>query len=150
MEHVGYELNDNTIVIYGSNDYKDILTSINFLPKQGFHRGCLKAANYIYRKIKPELEIAETIRLLGHSFGGSVAQVLAYKLQKEGYTVECRVHGAYPVTTKYIHIKGYSMISGNDPVPSLFPFYKHVSNKIYIGSDRKWYKICFKDHMRYE
>lgn len=144
-KHLQYNLSDNRVVIDGTNSVADFLISADCLPnKHGVHNGCYKAALWLYSQLE---EIPHYIE--GHSMGGGIAQALAVILIQKGYDVELRIAGSYPACTKRYMVKGFSMVYGNDPVPRLFPWFQYPCTVEYIGPARKWWKVNFRDHVRY-
>ena len=145
MDYIQYILKDNDINIYGTNQFIDLFVSLNCLPKKGWHRGvykeAMKLSNIPFDKNK-------IVYLSGHSMGGAIAQCLAYILLEKGFNVKVNVCGSYPITLHKINIDGQSRIYGNDPIPALFPWFRHVCKKKYEGPKR-WFPFVFKDHMEY-
>jgi len=148
----------NSISIPGTNEASDFLTSFQCWKKKGFHAGCYKWVEKYVKDLYPYLDENIPVRITGHSLGGAIAQVLAVKLTEKGYFVELDIDGAFPAVPKkrdYI-LKGKVDIYGNDPVPSLFPWFGYPVKKNYCGPDRKWWKIPWQwvnlsvsDHMEY-
>ena len=146
-EKISYQQAGNNITIDGTNQFFDFLVSAQCWPKYGYHAGCLREALKIIEKVDfPE----GIITIEGHSMGGAIAQVIGVLLAESGRDVEISVVGAYPVVLDDTHVKpGTAKIYGNDPAPSLFPWFKFAVEKRYIGPPRKWWKINFMDHVRY-
>lgn len=159
MKHIQYKpIAQNHIDIYGSNQFRDLLTSLNCLPKDNLHRGCRNAALYLINKVK--LIKHKPVILSGHSLGGSIAEAMGDILTDRGCSVMVYPNGAFPVRyKKRKKLAGAVRIIDNDNVPYFFPWYSH-SVPIHYEGERKWYKIIGQffvwifnpkksDHMKY-
>ena len=143
---IQYKTIGNTLKIEGTNQFKDFLISAQCWPKKRYHSGCYKVAKWLLSKVS--LDKSSPVIIEGHSMGGSIAEVLAGLLADEGYAVIAISKGSYPVCLFNRTLSGDAIIYGNDPVPALFPWFRHIVRKRYIGPKR-WLPVICSDHVRY-
>ena len=139
---------DNHISIPGTDELKDFKISCQCWPISGYHAGCYKWVMANIQKIRDNIDETKAVYISGHSLGGSIAQVLGCLLQDAGMDVELSIQGAFPAVI-YQQLKGIAEVYGNDPIPGLFPWFRFPVQIVYTGSDRKWWKINFSDHVGY-
>eukprot|EP00397_Hematodinium_sp_SG-2012_P021864 GEMP01022619.1.p1 GENE.GEMP01022619.1~~GEMP01022619.1.p1 ORF type:complete len:355 (+),score=71.82 GEMP01022619.1:173-1237(+) len=88
-----------------------------------FHRGFLEKANTILTDLEPLLDERSTTYVAGHSLGGSVAAIIAWKLHARGFAIgEVMSFGAPKFTTVTdAPFKLVSITHERDPIPTLPP-----------------------------
>lgn len=154
MKLLQYKIKDNHVSYPGTNQFWDLLVILNLLPKGGVHRGVKRHVDKYYWDIISELDFRKPISVSGHSLGGGAAQYLAKRLSKDfNIQVKCHVIGSIKIWTDPDEFENECefVVYGNDPVPFWFPWYKTGRNTkiVHEGPKRKWWRINFKDHVRY-
>lgn len=147
----------NSINYIGSNQVIDILLDSLAVPFFGLHFGVLLALIVPVIKSFKTLDKSETVFLSGHSFGGAAAQIHGFILLIFGYKVVIVADGSFRCVSWWAVLVFRKLggiceiyISGNDPVPWLFPWLFHLGKIIFIGDDFEFVKINFKDHIKYK
>lgn len=85
--------NYQIICFRGTSSVTDILTDLKFNKKQAFggngkvHAGFQNALNEVWDKLETSIDKNKKVIVTGHSLGGGLAQLLAYRLTLKNYTV---------------------------------------------------------------
>ena len=151
MTLIQFTAKNNIIDISPTNQFWDVFISMACWPYKGYHAGAYWGAWKIQGNWVLLLDRSKPVTVKGHSMGGAIAQRVGVYLKEQGYDVTAEIIGAYPAVTKkhQNELKGTCTMYGNDVVSKLFPWFKFVAEYKHIGPDRKWWKISFKDHVRY-
>ena len=158
---------DINIQLWGANSLRDCLQVANFFSHKTFDgvritKGSWEAIESVWLKIWHEVsQYPKTalISVYGYSWGGGLAQVIAFRLATSGYNnVHLRVIGSVRVGNRafaeYISTfcKSASWIEyGNDPIPLIWPWLKRVGNVTYLKKRSfPWINLnLWKDHYAY-
>lgn len=155
----GYILLQDGIVyifIAGTDDVKDIITDMRVAPSRfngeaddvKVHVGFEQA----YRDIKDTLEKytidEQKVIIAGHSMGGAIATLAAYKISKYVPDVTCVTFGcprvgnrAFVKSFNNLITDSYRFVYRNDivtEVPKLFWWYRHVDT-LYQSKRKRWF-----------
>ena len=121
------------IAVRGTSNIENALVDVAFvlLPdaRAGIkiHQGFSVSADYIFDKIKPELNKDYRINTTGHSLGGAAALVLAMYLDASGYEVGEVITFGQPKVTNiqgsraYAHLNVTRVVTPKDMVPLVPP-----------------------------
>ena len=145
--YVGVKNQDLYVVIRGSYSIFDWITdaqvSVNSISTYSYHRGFMCAADYVWNQISNIIDDyvkkGYSIIFTGHSYGGSVAQILhhfAYKKYlmqiNDLYDISSYVFGAAASMgarpAKHIKNNCFSFVYCNDIVPRLLKFVDDFRN----------------------
>lgn len=157
-----YIQEDNSFNIYGTNEFADLKYSILCWPNEdGVHFGISLGVKKLLKEIKLKADPERPIFLKGHSMGASLILHLGKELESRGYTVnDVYAEAPFPIYSKnkrpIIRAKCIIIEYGNDPVTSLFPWFKYQNgfdSVNHIGPSRKWFKVLWpgnwSDHTKY-
>ena len=140
VDHVkaSYHPKEKILVVFGSDDIWDWITSFDLLPKKGFHGGYYKAATKLLHKlqflgIKPELAV-------GYSIGGAILGIMAPDL-KETITVGAPRYLYNDVERggRVCHIEIF------EDIITTFPFWAAKDGKITIYESGEWNPVKAHD-----
>ena len=128
-----------TLFIYGTGDDQDIKQDLDFVLKNGCHRGASEQADFLCR----EVDWTGIEKIAGHSLGGAVALILG-----DIYDIPVVTYGAFRPFAPWYKPKCESTnyIYGWDLVPRLFWWRKFGGRTIRVPS--KGFHP-FKDHQAY-
>lgn len=136
------------VVIAGTDDIKDAVADAKFISKRlsgesyftRVHTGFYNSYEKIEQHIVKAASENKPVILAGHSLGGAIATIAAYKLSSIGKNVTCVTFGSprvggYLFTKKYNKLvkKSYRFVYKNDAVtrvPTAGLFYFHVNKEL--------------------
>lgn len=153
---IQYKYEDNCISIVGTNQVLDWIPNLLPLPFFGFHLGAFFASLNIFFTCKPKMNRLKKVYLSGHSLGGAVCSVLAILFMLSGFKVHTETQGAYKAVSWWwaltYRLEGntsFCRVYGNDPVPRFWIWFFNLSRRKLGGPKRRWWKVNFKDHVKY-
>jgi len=133
-----YRLPDKTIVaVNGSDkDRKEWGSNFNALPTiRGVHRGFRKSAKQVLSVIKSKLPCGLPVVLVGHSRGGAIVQVMAYRSKR---SMQCVTFGSprpFSVLAMGIRFVHHMVHCKQDPVCHIPPVFIPPFWKTYLTSE---------------
>ena len=119
--------------VRGTSNVENALVDVAFqlLPNKPtgikLHQGFALSADYIYEKVRTELNRDYRINTTGHSLGGAVALILAMYLDSAGYDVGKVITFGQPKVTnmsgsrQYAHLDVTRVVTPKDMVPLVPP-----------------------------
>lgn len=164
----GYSLKFNDtlyIFIAGTDEARDIVTDIRLIPSHfdgaesgvKVHRGFESAFKRIDKIITKLCINNDRVIIAGHSMGGAIATLAAYKMASMVQDITCVTFGSPRVgNRKFIKrfnsrvTDSYRVVHRNDAVtkvPKLLFWYRHVG-KLYQSRNKRWFSFFtgFGDH----
>jgi len=157
----GYSIKTKgTLYIYiaGTDEMKDVLTDIRLIPSHfngeadsiKVHRGFEKAFIHILPLIKELCAHQTHVVIAGHSMGGAIATLAAYKMASSVPYVTCVTFGSPRVGNRSftkefnkLVTNSYRIVHRNDAVtkwPKLLWWYRHVG-KLYQSKRKRWFSF---------
>lgn len=130
--------NDTTrtqiIAVRGTSSYENALVDIAFtlIPDQhtgiDLHDGFARAAQAIYKKLRPLIKPGYVINITGHSMGGAIALILAMHLDVDHYKTGQIITFGQPKLTntsgsnRFENLNVIRIVTESDLVPLVPPF----------------------------
>lgn len=164
-----HDTKQQLLAVRGTSNVENALVDIAFmlLPNEPtgikLHQGFSKSADFIYDRIKPNLNRDYRINTTGHSLGGAVAFIAAMYLDAGGYKVgEVITFGQPKVTSisgsrEYAHLDVTRVVTPKDMVPLVPPLdpmdlmnmniYWHLGTELVLHSDNTWSQLEGVDSM---
>ncbi|KAH0575459.1 Lipase class 3 family protein [Spironucleus salmonicida] len=140
------------VIIRGTKNMKDLISCICYeeimVSQNIYHEGFYQSANYIFQKIQ-QIAKNQKIVLVGYSYGGAVAAVLAQLLSYQVNQINCVTFGAPPNSYQKLQFTPYitNIINYNDPIcrlsqQSIQLYFSRVMNTDYrnISTSELLYK----------
>lgn len=146
------------VFIAGTDEFKDVITDLRVLPSHfngepknikvhiGFESAYRSIKDILFTHFKNEYNII----VAGHSMGGAIATLLAYKLAKTNLNIACVTFGsprvgnrAFTKTFNKTVANSYRLVYKNDAVtkvPYLLSWYRHVG-KEYQSKGKRWFSF---------
>lgn len=155
----GYVIKDyGTVYIFiaGTDEFKDVITDIRLAPSRfngeskriKVHVGFEDAYRSIESILMDHCKNEDTVIIAGHSMGGAIATLAAYKLARTVSNVTCVTFGsprvgnrAFAKNFNLIVPNSYRLVHGNDAItkwPKLLSWYRHVDS-LYQSKGSRWY-----------
>jgi len=146
------------IFIAGTDEFKDVVTDVRLAPSRfngessnikvhvGFESAYRSIENILNEYCKNESRII----IAGHSMGGAISTLAAYKLARTSSNITCVTFGSPRVGNRAfiknfnkIVTNSYRVVYRNDlvtKVPKLLFWYRHV-NTLYQSKRKRWFSF---------
>jgi len=155
--------------VRGTSNIENAMVDVAFqlLPNKHtgikLHQGFAQSADFIYDKVKAQLNKDYRINTTGHSLGGAAALILAMYLDSGGYDVGKVITFGQPKVTnmsgsrKYSHLDVTRVVTPKDMVPLVPPLdpmdlmnmdiYWHLGTEIVLQADNTYSELEGVDSM---
>ncbi len=163
------KLKQQILFVRGTSNVENAMVDIAFvlLPNKHtgvkLHQGFAQSADYIYDKVKLDLNKDYRINTTGHSLGGAAALILAMYLDADGYNVGKVITFGQPKVTniagsrKYNHLDVTRVVTPKDMVPLVPPLdpmdmmnmdiYWHLGTEIVLQEGNTYSELHGVDSM---
>ena len=157
------------LAVRGTSNVENAMVDVAFmlLPNEPtgikLHQGFAKSADFIYDRVKSQLNRDYRIDTTGHSLGGAAALILAMYLDAGGYNVGQVITFGQPKVTniagsrKYSHLDVIRVVTPKDMVPLVPPLdpmdlmnmdiYWHLGTEMVLYEDNTWSELEGVDSM---
>lgn len=162
-------LKQQILFVRGTSNVENAMVDVAFmlLPNKHtgvkLHQGFAQSADYIYDKVKLDLNRDYRISTTGHSLGGAAALILAMYLDADGYDVGKVITFGQPKVTniagsrKYSHLDVTRVVTPKDMVPLVPPLdptdmmnmdiYWHLGTEIVLQEGNTYSELHGVDSM---
>lgn len=143
----------DVFVFRGTDEFKDIITDVRFIPWTGYGigyspAGFVKIAEQVTTGVL-QLATGGPLTLIGHSEGAAIALLVGAMALQRGYLVHEIVTFGCPRIGRLKILKDVNVTmykNGNDFVTMLPPIFLHCRKQTKIGSKWSWHIVT--DHFR--